>query len=176
MPRINARGTMPILLEFAAPDVVEDVLYPQLRKAEGSIKALIDRSGFSLLRSDVSTYRDRAVMLFEMQVWQLSRACPRIGPPAWEAEHLARFLAAHPHPLSGPYIANGKVVVEEARQYTSARDLLALESANLSLGKHLSASIRDGHNIYAGLELLSIKDEGFRHLLAHFFRAKLRIV
>ncbi|MEI6105012.1 MAG: CCA tRNA nucleotidyltransferase [Methanothrix sp.] len=173
--QINARGTMPILLEFAAPDVVEDVLYPQLRKAEGSIKALIERNGFSLLRSDVSTYRDRALMLFEMQVWQLSKACPRIGPPAWEADHLSRFLAAHQRPLSGPYIANGKVIVEEARQYTSARDLLAEEIANLSLGKHLSASIRDGHNIYAGLELLSIKDEGFRIFLANFFQAKFRI-
>jgi tRNA nucleotidyltransferase (CCA-adding enzyme) len=173
--QINARGTMPILIEFAAPDVVEDVLYPQLRKAEGSIKALIERSGFSLLRSDVSTYRDRALMLFEMQVWQLSKACPRIGPPAWEADHLSRFLAAHPRPLSGPYIANGKVVVEEARQYTSARDLLAEEIAKLSLGKHLSASIREGHNIYAGLELLSIKDEGFRIFLANFFRAEFRI-
>jgi len=166
---------MPILLEFAAPDVVEDVIYPQLRKAESSIKALLEKSGFSMLRSDVSTYRDRAVILFEMQVWQLSKACLRTGPPAWEAEHLARFLAAHPKPLSGPYIANGKVVVEEARRYTSARDLLAEESANLSLGKHLSASIREGHNIYAGLELQGIKDEGFRIFLAHYFRAKFRI-
>ncbi len=172
---INARGTMPILLEFAAPDVVEDVLYPQLRKAEGSIKALLERSGFSLLRSDVSTYRDRAVMLFEMQVWQLSIARARIGPPAWESEHLARFLAAHPGPLSGPYIANGKVIVEEARKYTSARDLLEGESASLSLGKHLSVSIRGGHNIYAGLEMLAVKDESFRIFLARYFQAKFRI-
>ncbi len=173
--RINERGTMPILLEFAAPDVVEDVLYPQLRKAEGSIMALLERSGFSLLRSDVSTYRDRAVMLFEMQVWQLSRARARIGPPVWQADHLARFLAAHPSPLSGPYIANGKVVVEETRQYTSARDLLAGEIANLSLGKHLSASIRSGHNIYTGEEMLGIKDKGFRVFLAHYFQAKSRV-
>lgn len=172
---INARGTMPILLEFAAPDVVEDVLYPQLRKAESSIKALLERSGYSLLRSDVSAYRDRAVLLFEMQVWQLSIARARIGPPAWEAEHIARFLAAHSRPLFGPYVANGKVVVEEARRYTSARDLLEEESAKLSLGKHLSASIRDGHNIYAGYELLGIKDEGFRTFLAHYFQAEFRI-
>ncbi len=173
--QVNARGTMPILLEFAAPDVVEDVLYPQLRKAESSIKALFERNGFLLLRSDVSAYRDRAVMLFEMQVWKLSKACQRIGPPAWEAEHAARFLAAHPSPLSGPYIANGKIVVEEARQYTSARDLLASKIAKLSLGKHLCASIREGYNIYVGLELLDIKDEGFRTFLAHYFRAKFRI-
>ena len=100
MAQINARGTMLILLEFAAPDVVEDVLYPQLRKAEESIKALLERNGFSLLRSDVSTYRDRAVMLFEMEVWQLSKACRRIGPPVWQADHLSRFLAAHPRCLS----------------------------------------------------------------------------
>ncbi len=172
---VNARGTMPILLEFAAPDVVEDVLYPQLRKAESSVKALLERNGFSMLRSDVSTYRDRVVMLFEMQVWQLSNACRRIGPPAWEAEHLTRFLAAHPRPLSGPYIANGNVLVEEARRYTSAHDLLSSEIANLSLGKHLSASIREGHNIYVGLELLSIKDEEYRIFLAHYFSAKFRI-
>ncbi|HNQ55505.1 MAG TPA: CCA tRNA nucleotidyltransferase, partial [Methanothrix sp.] len=31
---MEERGTLPLLIEFAAPDVVEDVLYPQLRKAE----------------------------------------------------------------------------------------------------------------------------------------------
>jgi len=57
-------------------------------------------------------------------------------------------------PLSGPYIANGKVVVEETRRYTSARDLLALESANLSLESICPRPFaRD--NIYAGLELLA---------------------
>jgi tRNA nucleotidyltransferase (CCA-adding enzyme) len=169
---INMRGTMIILLEFAAPDVVEDVLYPQLRKAEGSIRMLLEKRGFSLLRSDVSAYRDRAVILFEMEVWQLSRASRRTGPPVWQAEHLSRFLEAHPSPLSGPFVDKGKAVVEEARQHTSARDLLAAEIANLSLGKHLSASIREGHNIYAGTELLGIRDEGFRIFLAHYFQAK----
>jgi tRNA nucleotidyltransferase (CCA-adding enzyme) len=172
---LNRRETMPILIDFAAPDVVEDVLYPQLRKAEGSIGALLERNGFCMLHSDVSTYRDRAVMLFEMQVWQLSKACRRIGPPAWEAEHVARFLTAHPRPFSGPYIAGGKVVVEEARQHTSARDLLSCQIANLSLGKHLHASICEGHDIYVGQEILGIKDEGFRVFLAHFFSARVRI-
>ena len=105
MAQINERGTELILVEFRAPAVVEDILYPQLRKAEESVKALLERNGFSLLRSDVAAYRDRAAMLFEMEVGELSKASCRIGPPVWEAEHIARFLAAHPSPLSGPYIA-----------------------------------------------------------------------
>lgn len=168
---MDARSTMPILIEFAAPDVVEDVLFPQLRKAESSIKALFERHGFSLLRSDVSAYRDRAVMLFEMEVWQLSRACRRMGPPVWQADHISRFLAAHPKPLSGPYIIDGRVAVEEARQHSSARDLLEFEITKLSMGKHLSVSICRGYNIYVGLELLRIQDEGFRIFLAEYYQA-----
>lgn len=170
--RINERGTKLILLDLPAPAVVEDILYPQLRKAEESIKVLLVRNGFSLLRSDVATYRDRAVMLFEMEVWELSKASCRTGPPVWEADHIARFLAAHPAPLSGPYIANGKVVVEELRKYTLAWDLLAAEMGNLSLGKHLSLAIRGGHNIYVGPQMLGIKDGGFRVFLAHYFQAQ----
>lgn len=170
--QMMARGTMLILIELAAPDVVEDVLYPQLRKAESSVQALLKRNGFSLLRSDVCTYGDRACMLFEMEVWKLSRACLRMGPPVWQADHIARFLAAHPEPLSGPYIADGRVMVEEARRYTEASDLLAAETAKLSLGRHLSASIQKGHNIYMGQELLAIKDEGFRAFLSEYYQAK----
>ncbi len=175
LARIDARGTVPILVEFQAPDVVEDVLYPQMRKAEESIKALLTRNGFSLLRSDVVAYRDRAVMLFEMEVWELSRTCRRTGPPVWEKDHTARFLAAHPSPLSGPYIAEGKIVVEEPRKYIHARDLLASELADLSMGKHLTLAIRGGHKIYAGSHMLKITDREFRVFLAHYFQARVRI-
>lgn len=170
--QINVRGTKLILVEFPAPGVVEDILYPQLCKAEESIRALMERNGFLLLRSDVAAYRDRAVMLFEMEVWELSKASCRIGPPVWEAEHIARFLDAHPRPLSGPYIAKGKVVVEEPREYTQAGGLLAAEIGNLSLGKHISPAIRGGHKIYVGREMLEIRDDGFRVFLAHYFQAR----
>ncbi len=171
LAQISVRGTKLIIVEFPAPCVVEDILYPQLRKAEESIKALLERNGFSLLRSDVATYRDRAVMLFEMDVWELSKASSRIGPPAWEAEHIARFLDAHPQPLSGPYISRGKVVVEEPREYTLAWDLLAAKMGDLSLGKHITPAIRGGHSIYVGPQTLGISDDRFRVFLAHYFRA-----
>lgn len=170
--RMDARGTMPIILQFEAPDVVEDVLYPQLRKAEESIRALMTRNGFFVLRSDVFAYRKLVVMLFEMEIWELSRAVRRTGPPVWEAEHASRFLAAHPHPLSGPYIKEGRVVVEESRKHTSARDLLAAELDRLSLGKHLSRAVRQGYKIYAGREILIIMDQEFRIFLARYLDAR----
>ncbi len=175
MAQINSRGSSLILLVFRSPPVVEDVLFPQLRKAEESIRALLERNRFSVLRSDVGSFRDRVVLLFEMEVWMRSRVSRRIGPPIWEAEHLSRFLAAHIEPLFGPYIIDGKAVVEEHRSYTLAHDLLAAEVGNLSLGKHLSKAIREEYDIYVGLELLTIKDSDFRMFLAEYFRAKKKI-
>lgn len=169
---MDERGTLPLLIEFAAPDVVEDVLYPQLRKAESSVNALLERKGFSILRSDVVSYGNRAALLLEMEVWRLSRACRREGPPVWQADHISRFLAAHPKTLSGPYVKDGRLVVEEERRYAQAADLLAAELASLSLGRHISASIRSGYKIYAGKELLAIKDDGYRIFLAEYFQAR----
>jgi len=169
---MEERGTLPLLIEFAAPDVVEDVLYPQLRKAESSVNALLERKGFSILRSDVISYSNRAALLLEMEVWRLSRACRREGPPVWQADHISRFLAAHPKTLSGPYVKDGRLVVEEERRYAQAADLLAAELASLSLGRHISASIRSGYKIYAGMELLAIKDDGYRIFLAEYFQAR----
>jgi len=175
LAHVTVRGSSLILVEFQAPLVVEDVLFPQLRKAEESVKALLERNGFRLLRSDAGSYRDRAMLLFELEVWELSLASRRIGPPVWEAEHLSRFLAAHPQFLSGPYIAEGRAVVELPRKYAKARDLLAKELGNLSLGRHLSSAIRGGHNIYVGPELVRIEDEAFRVFMARYFQARARM-
>ncbi|MDM7935797.1 MAG: CCA tRNA nucleotidyltransferase [Methanothrix sp.] len=177
---MSERRSKLILIEFPAPPVVEDVLFPQLRKAEGSVRALLEREGFSVLRSDVGCFQDgrgclRAVILLEMEVWELSRACRREGPPVWEAEHLDRFLAAHPQPLSGPYISGGRVVVEIPRRYTHAWDLLDAEIGGLSLGRHLAPAIRREHNIYVGSRIATIKEDGFRLFLSCYFRARAAI-
>ena len=169
---ICRRGSRIILVDFQAPAVVEDILYPQLHKAEESAKALLERNGFRLLRSEVGSYRDRAFLLLEMEVWELSRVSRRMGPPVSEAEHLSRFLAAHDGPLSGPYIAEGRVMVEVPRKYTRAEDLLAAQIENLALGKHLSGAIRGGHNILVGSQVAEIKDDNFRTILARYFLAK----
>ena len=70
-----------ILLEFLAPPVVEDILFPQLRKTEESIRALLTRNEFSVLRSDVESAEGLAWALFELDVWELPRIMGGSGPP-----------------------------------------------------------------------------------------------
>jgi tRNA nucleotidyltransferase (CCA-adding enzyme) len=165
-----------LLLDFEAPTMVEDVIFPQLRKAEQSIRAMFKRDGFSVLRSDVDCHPvdgvGRARMLFELDVWELPRIIRRQGPPIWEAEHLSRFLSSHPQPSSGPYIEDGRAIVEVQRKYILASDLLEKEVGTLSLGRHLNAQVQKGHNIYVGPELVQVSDQGFRTFMAGYLAAR----
>jgi tRNA nucleotidyltransferase (CCA-adding enzyme) len=132
-----------------------------------------------VLRSNVDCHPvdgvNRARMLFELDVWELPRIIRREGPPVWEAVHLSRFLSMHPVPSSGPYIEDGRAIVEVQRKYTRASDLLEKEVGTLSLGKHLTIQVQRGHNIYVGPELVQVTDQGFRTFMAGYLSARLRM-
>jgi tRNA nucleotidyltransferase (CCA-adding enzyme) len=180
---MDCRRSALVLIEFDAPPVVEDILFPQLRKAEQSIRGLLERNGFGVLRSDVAWHKvtsdvgddGLARMLFELEVWELSQVKKHIGPPGWEAQHIDRFLSRHAKPLSGPYIQGGKVVVEIPRKYTNPRSLLISEMDQLSLGKHVKQQLHDGYKIYEGNELIQIEDMEFRRFMTAYFRKHMYI-
>lgn len=190
---LDRRKSTLLLLEFPAPDQVEDVIFPQLRKAEESVRALFHRSGFSVLRSDADWHKEVSFemgdgnggrrskicgvirILFELEVATLPEVERRVGPPAWEAEHAKKFVESHPHPLSGPYVQDGRVVVEVPRRFVLASDLLEGRVASLSMGRHLGRELKRRYKIYGGIELLKIEDPEFRAFLARYFSARQKI-
>ncbi|MGB3944739.1 MAG: CCA tRNA nucleotidyltransferase [Methanothrix sp.] len=182
-----------ILLEFGGPDLVEDVIFPQLRKAEESVRALFVRSGFSVLRSDADWHRAAPFepqgrdggdesqifgairILFELEVATLPKVERRVGPPVWEAAHAKKFVESHPSPLSGPYVREGRVMVEVPRRFALASELLAARVASLALGRHLGRELVRGYNIYCGEEILKIVDPEFRAFMARYFSARQKV-
>lgn len=172
---IERRGTEFILLEIGAPDMVDDVLYPQMRKAEASIRNLLEREGFQVLRSDVDLVRGdaiRARLLFELSIWELPAVKRHTGPPVWEADHASRFVKGNASPLSGPYIDNGRLVVEIPRRYRRAVDLLEGEVHRVSLGRHLSPGrIR----VLSTHEIIERMDGDLADLLTAYLRKRVTI-
>jgi tRNA nucleotidyltransferase (CCA-adding enzyme) len=172
---IEHRATHILLVEFSSPKIVDDVLFPQLRKAEASMRALLERHEFSVLRSDVGCYGSKSFILLELDVWVLPNIQRNIGPPVWDEMHTRRFVSSHASPLSGPYIENGRAVVEIPRKYTRAWELIGSGMTELSLGKHIGKEIGQKYYIYMGAELARIKDNDFRIFLANYLKAKTRI-
>ncbi len=155
------RGTVFVLLRFKAPDVVEDILYPQLRKAEASIRRLIERNDFVVYRSGVTMEGDKAVIVFELLVWQLPAIKKHIGPPVTAVRHAEKFKRRHPPPY---LIEDGRYVVEVKRRYTDVLSLLRNELQAASLGKDVSKAIEEGY------EVLRIEDIPFSTDIGLFFR------
>lgn len=172
---MKSRRSCFILIKFKAPEVVEDVLFPQLRKAEESVKALLERNDFRVIRSDVDASKSIAMMLFELEVWELPEVTALMGPPVWEKEHLSKFLSSHQDRFFGPYIKEGRAVIEARRKHTHARTLLEKEMRNLALGKHIRAEVRKGCEICSGKEILKSGDLDRRKLLTRYLRSSLKI-
>jgi tRNA nucleotidyltransferase (CCA-adding enzyme) len=66
-------------------------------------------------------------------------------------------------------------VVEVARKFLRAEDLLRSQVAGLSLGRHLGPSLRRGYKIYVGQEILEVRDPEFRIFMARYFSAREKV-
>ncbi len=106
---LKKRGTTFILIEFKKPNIIEDILYPQLKKSERSVTRELEKSGFEILGSCENF--EKAQLLIEVVVAELPKVKKVIGPPAWDAKSVGRFLAGK-KPIRGPYLCEEKVCID----------------------------------------------------------------
>lgn len=167
----SKRGTFLMALVFDKPDVVEDVLYPQLFMLQSSITDLLSRNRFTVQNGDVWAGDREAVVVLELEVWQLPPVKKHTGPPVWERSHADKFKQKYlrDRGFSGLYIENGRYVVDIQRKYTDAASLLRNEIHTCRLGRNVGESIKSGCKILQGSELLELDNKSFREFLTGFF-------
>ncbi|MFZ2411104.1 MAG: CCA tRNA nucleotidyltransferase [Candidatus Methanoperedens sp.] len=167
---LTARGTSLIAIEFAAPDVVEDVLFPQLHKLEESVREMFERYDFRVYNSGIWADK-KAIALFELETASLPQVKRHTGPHVWAKEHASAFKSKYKdsNTFSNVFIENGKYMVEIPRKYTGARKLVESGILNCALGKHVALSIKKEFQVLEDSELLDITDEEFRKFLRRFF-------
>jgi len=139
---LASRGTLLVAVTFKAPDIVEDTLYPQLRKAEDSLVKLLERHEFKVYRSDTWSGGKSAIVL-EMLVWELPVIERHLGPPIHEREHCEKFLEKYP----GAYIMGCRYAVDIPRKYPNAVQLIQGLLTSCSLGKQVAVSINEGFEL-----------------------------
>lgn len=154
---LRSRGTKLLAVAFPLPDLTEDVVYPQLRKAQRAMGDLFARHGFAVLGSRFAQSGRTAVFLFEFEVFDLPAVATHEGPPAFVRNALD-FLgkwARSPRRVSGPFLRGDRWVVLIRREAADAAKLLRAKLRGLSLGKDLDRAkarakiIEDGAAIRA---------------------------
>ncbi|MBL7160177.1 MAG: CCA tRNA nucleotidyltransferase [Candidatus Aenigmarchaeota archaeon] len=103
MKEMKRRGLRWYLLKFKRPDVVDDVLYPQLRRGLKRIENIIKENGFGVHRTDSwcgnismgRSYRGHikeCILIFEMSDWCIPKVYMHEGPDVYSNRQTKGFL------------------------------------------------------------------------------------
>jgi tRNA nucleotidyltransferase (CCA-adding enzyme) len=146
---LKVRGTFLYALIFDTPPLIEDIVVPQLRKSTDAVRSLLERHGFMVNRCDCAMEEDLSMILIELLVDTLPAIRRHEGPPAWTKVNAKKFTEKY-HDLrqldllAGPFIEDGKYIVEISRNYPNARDLLKSHLVlEVGLGKHVKQSMEE---------------------------------
>ena len=158
------RRTEMIFVKFITPDVVPDILWPQLRRFADRLQSILEETKyeFKVLRKDVYTNeKNLAVVMLEMEVSKLPIVQKRIGPKVTDLDDSKRFLEKYrTNALNGPFIENDFWAVEIKRKFITAREKI-YDSLNKDLktleAKGIPNSI--AKEITKGFEVFSESDK-----------------
>ncbi|AQL42475.1 CCA tRNA nucleotidyltransferase [Halorientalis sp. IM1011] len=176
---LTARGTTPVAVVFDAPDLVDDQLWPQLRKSRHGVADELDRRGFDVFRS-AAFADDRAVLFLELAVAERPAIERHDGPPVHVREHARGFYEKYADdsrtestdPPYGPFIAEDRYVVEREREYTSAHEFLTSDALfEVALGAHVESALEDGYDVLVGDDVAELAAP-FGTALARYFSPK----
>ncbi len=149
---MKRRGSELVAIGIPVPNVTDDVLYPQLRKAHHAFEDLFRRHGFIVHDSRFDAAGKEALFIFEFAVSSLPRVMRHDGPPVW-VKNAKEFLdkwSRSKKTLTGPFIAGERWAVDVAREATDVATLVRTARKELSLGKDLDKTARKSMKILAG--------------------------
>lgn len=150
--RAKRRGGVLLAVSLRAPQITDDVLYPQLRKGHRALLERFEREGFAVHDSRFDVVGREAIFLFEFRTALLPRVLRHEGPPVWvkNAKEFLEKWQGNPRTLAGPFIVGDRWTVDVAREFVDAASLVKASWRSLSLGKDLEKSARRSLRAYAG--------------------------
>ncbi|HMK54469.1 MAG TPA: CCA tRNA nucleotidyltransferase [Methanobacteriaceae archaeon] len=155
-----SRGTKTLILNFEAPNIPEDALYPQIQKTENSMVNILNREGFWVMGSD-SVKDDKTVLiLLEIEVWDLPVVKKHSGPKVWNQAHGEKFLEKY---KLNSWIEKDQWVALIDREYTNPESLLEYILSHdgihhLRTGRHLKKQLLKNYELLNFQEFFALKE------------------
>jgi tRNA nucleotidyltransferase (CCA-adding enzyme) len=155
---IKKEGTLYIAVKIPKPDIIDENLYPQVRKAIRSIKEVCERNDFNVYDTvfHVDEKEKIILMIVKTDIKPLSEIFVHTGPPVKLKKNTSEFIQKwenSPRVTRRPYEENGRIYVELKREYTNVKEFLKDNIREISMGKHLD-KIRDKKYEFVELENL----------------------
>ncbi|MBU0953556.1 MAG: CCA tRNA nucleotidyltransferase [Nanoarchaeota archaeon] len=172
------RHTKLLLVTFPCPDVIPDILWPQLRRAETRLRNILTEHEFAVLNSLAWSDEERVcALLFELEVWELPDVRKLVGPQIAAKRHADEFL--HKYEKSARvWVEQDFWVADAPRAFPIAHEKLQdtlgdREKVLLAKGipSYLAKQIAKQHKVLedAAVFRFAKQHPGFKKALADFF-------
>ncbi len=164
-------------IHFPYPkETLSDVMWGQLNRLTQKLSHALQQHSFSVTRAFFWTDgQSNNFIIFNVENPRLPQIKTRTGPKVVEENHTEQFLAAHPHPISGPRVENGRVVLEVERKIWKFYDALKIETQKMSqTEKDDLKRVLSKADLVSEERLLSIvkKDSDFARELSVFLKGR----
>jgi tRNA nucleotidyltransferase (CCA-adding enzyme) len=171
-----------IFLPLEHVEAVPDVLWGQLYKTLRALRKLAELNDFKVLRDAVwSDEKTLSVFTFELEQRILLGVKKHFGPPLKHEKECEKFLSKYDGNdgvISGPYVEDGRWVVELQRKFTDVVDLLKENlgggGRNIGVAELMSQAFREKLVVLVDSEVLEAyrDNSGFAGFLTAFLSGK----
>ncbi len=180
--QLASRGSSIVFLVIDQVSAVPDVLWGQLYRTKRSLHRLLDLNDYKVLRDSVwSNEKTLSVFVFELEGQVLPKIKKHLGPPLErkaEGESFLAKYAGNPQVVAGPYIEDGRWIIDLPRRTTDAVALLKekLQGGGKTAGvaELIAQSIRKNLKILVNGEIaeLYFENSDFAEFLTDFLEGK----
>jgi len=153
---MNERKTGFIALVFDKPNIIDDNVYPQLRKCEKSIRALCTENDFKVIDSGFYV-NNEIFMIFELESLTLPLMKKHYGPMIFMSDAKNFREKWKKNVFTKPYIEKNRWVVKIKRKYPDVKNLLNEKITGLSIGRDVLKSVRKSFKIIEGKNIMQKK-------------------
>ena len=133
--KMKKRGTKFLLLEMPRPDVIDDVLWPQLRRTGSRINNILKENEFQVINWEIHSDIDdfgrgvkakkypKSWIMLELGVWKLPKIRKVRGPPAFIEARASEFRKKY-EPIGKVWVDKDRIMAQVQREFLDANGLL----------------------------------------------------
>ncbi|MDG6228591.1 MAG: CCA tRNA nucleotidyltransferase [Candidatus Thermoplasmatota archaeon] len=145
-------------IQVCKPDIIDENLYPQIRKACRNIKTACTNYGFTIYdtTSFVDEKKEMIYLFIKTKKEPISEKQTHMGPPTNLEDHVVKFKEKwknHPLVIQEPYITDNRWYVDVRREFTDIKAYISHILPTLRLGKHLETMMNAQVRILDGSDL-----------------------
>ncbi|MCL2691096.1 MAG: CCA tRNA nucleotidyltransferase [Candidatus Bathyarchaeota archaeon] len=163
--QLDKRSSAVLFVVTGNIQTVPDVLWGQLYKTKRALHKLLELNDYKVLRDAVwSNEKTLNIFIFELEQQVIANIKKHAGPPLERLDECNSFLAKYTkkeQTIAGPYIEEGKWVVEITRKHTDAITLLKEKLAkdnvkNVGVSELFTKTFKEGFSVLANKEIIKI--------------------